>query len=124
MKHNFATAIVALHPNAEFFCTDEYSSIEWDSSNSESKPTEEVLTAKIAELDEAEAKKLLRVERNELLRLCDWVVVRAQETSTAVPSEWVTYRQQLRDLPATADPKLGSDYELDYSSFTWPTKPS
>lgn len=124
MKNNFATAIVAIYPKAEFFCTDDYSSIEWGSSNSESKPTEEVLTAKIAELDALEAKKLLRVERNELLRLCDWVVVRAQETSTAVPSAWVTYRQQLRDLPATADPKLDSDYELDYGSFTWPAKPS
>jgi len=35
-----------------------------------------------------------------------------------------TYRQQLRDLPASSDPKLGSDGKLDMSSVTFPTKPS
>ena len=38
--------------------------------------------------------------------------------------DWINYRQALRDLPASATPKLDSDYELDFSSFTWPTEPS
>jgi hypothetical protein len=35
-----------------------------------------------------------------------------------------TYRQALRDLPASADPKLDSNGNLDMSSVTFPTKPS
>ena len=37
---------------------------------------------------------------------------------------WKTYRQALRDLPASASPKLDSNYELDLTSVTWPTEPS
>ena len=37
---------------------------------------------------------------------------------------WKTYRQALRDLPASASPKLDSEYELDLTSVTWPTEPS
>ena len=37
--------------------------------------------------------------------------------------EWKTYRQKLRDLTKTADPKLDGPF-LDMSSVTWPTKPS
>jgi len=33
-----------------------------------------------------------------------------------------TYRQALRDLPSSADPKLDSDNYL--TNVTWPTKPS
>ena len=36
---------------------------------------------------------------------------------------WKNYRKALRDLPASADPKL-KDGMLDESSVTWPTKPS
>ena len=37
---------------------------------------------------------------------------------------WKTYRQALRDLPASATPKLDSNYELDLTSVTQPTEPS
>ena len=37
---------------------------------------------------------------------------------------WKTYRQALRDLPASASPKLDSNYDLDLTSVTWPTEPS
>ena len=37
---------------------------------------------------------------------------------------WKTYRQALRDLPASATPKLDSSYNLDLTSVTWPTEPS
>jgi inorganic triphosphatase YgiF len=56
----------------------------------------------------------LRAARNGKLAACDWVVVKAQEDGTAVPTAWVTYRQALRDITAT------------YSSIddvVWPTKP-
>jgi len=48
----------------------------------------------------------LRNQRNFLLSSTDWVVIKARETSTNVPSAWKDYRQALRDLPAnTTDPK-------------------
>ena len=40
----------------------------------------------------------LRKERNQLLTESDWVVVKATETNTAIPDNWKTYRQELRDL--------------------------
>ena len=44
---------------------------------------------------------MLRNLRNELLQESDWVVIKAQETNTAVPSDWITYRQKLRDITKT-----------------------
>ena len=63
--------------------------------------------------------RLLRTERNVKLAETDWMGNSDVTMSTA----WKTYRQELRDLPASADPKL-KDGLLDDSSVTWPTKPS
>ena len=45
----------------------------------------------------------------------------AKETGSNIPA--VAYRQALRDLPASASPKLDSNGDLDYSSVT-ATEPS
>ena len=52
------------------------------------------------------------------------VSAKATDTGVAVSDAWKTYRQALRDLPASASPKLDSEYELDLTSVTWPTEPS
>ena len=75
---------------------------------------------KIIELDAAEPMRLLRIERNKKIAETDWRVLPDQTPS----DDWINYRQALRDLPASASPKLDSNYELDFSSFTWPTEPS
>jgi hypothetical protein len=41
-----------------------------------------------------------RNERNNALIASDQIIVRCYESSTAVPAEWVAYRQALRDLPS------------------------
>jgi len=41
----------------------------------------------------------IRAERDELLRLTDWIVSKSYETQSPVPQEWVDYRQALRDIP-------------------------
>ena len=64
--------------------------------------------------------RLLRKERDKLLAACDW---RASSDLTLTDA-WKTYRQSLRDLPASASPKLDSDGNLDMSSVTFPTEPS
>jgi len=54
----------------------------------------------------------LRQRRNALLAECDWTVLSDSPTSTAA---WKTYRQALRDLPATTTDPTAPD---------WPTPPS
>ena len=120
MKHDISTALAVLRPKSEFFLEgDDYSDLDWLDSGT-TKPTETEINNKITELDNAEAMKLLREERNRLLNLTDW---RASSDLT-LSDAWKNYRQALRDLPASASPTLNSDYDLDKSSVTWPTKPS
>tara|TARA_B100000519_G_C13975724_1_gene312121 strand:+ start:240 stop:458 length:219 start_codon:yes stop_codon:yes gene_type:complete len=60
---------------------------------------------------------MLRNLRNELLQESDWVVIKAQETNTAVPSDWITYRQKLRDITKTYQ-------SIHDEGFVFPTKPT
>ena len=125
MKYDIPAALQALTPGAEWVLRgSEYSGLEWIVGNGHDKPTEAALTAKIAELDGAEAMRLLRIERDKRLVKDDWKVVKAKETGSTLSTAFKTYRQALRDLPSTATPTLGSDYELDMTSVTWPTEPS
>ena len=120
MKYNIADALHRLKPGAEYNLRGEdYSGLEWLDSV-ETKPTETEINNKIAELDAAEAMRLLRLERNLRLAETDW---RASSDLT-LSDAWKTYRQALRDLPASASPSLDSNYELDLTSVTWPTEPS
>lgn len=41
----------------------------------------------------------VRSQRDHLMAQTDWVVVKAQETGTEVPEEYLVYRQALRDVP-------------------------
>ena len=122
MKWRISTALGELMPTSSYGITDEdYSSINWmDSGNS--LPSLDAINAKITELDAAEPMRLLREERFRLLAECDWT--QGSDVPNSIKTAWQTYRQQLRDLPATASPKLNSEYELDDSSVTWPTEPS
>ena len=120
MKYDIPAALQALKPGAEWVLRGgDYSGLEWLDS-SQTKPTETEINSKISELDNAEPMKLLRQERDRRIALTDW---RASSDLT-LASAWSTYRQALRDLPASATPKLNSDYELDLTSVTWPTEPS
>jgi hypothetical protein len=121
MKYDIPAALHVLTPGAEWVLRgDEYSGLEWIKGNGHDKPTYEALTAKIVELDGAEAMILLRQERDVRLAKTDW---RASSDLT-ISSEWSTYRQALRDLPASATPTLNGSYNLDLTSVTWPTEPS
>ncbi len=120
MKYDIASALQELKPGAEWVLRgDDYSGLEWLDS-SQTKPTETEVTDKITALDAAEPMRLLRVERDARIALTDW---RASSDLTLADA-WKTYRQALRDLPASATPKLNSDYDLDFTSVTWPTQPS
>jgi len=120
MKNDIPAALQSLKPGAEWVLRGEdYSGLEWLDS-SQTKPTETEVTNKITELDTAEPMRLLRLERDKRIAKTDW---RASSDLT-LSDAWKTYRQALRDLPASATPKLNSDYDLDLTSVTWPTEPS
>ena len=124
MKYDITHALQSLKPAAQWALRgDAYSNLEW-LDESQTKPTEEEVTAKVTALNNAEPMRLLRVERDRLIGQSDWRIVKAKETSTNIPAGWKTYRQSLRDLPASSTPKLDSDNNLDMSSVTWPTPPS
>ena len=119
-----ASALSELKPNAEWTLRgDTYAGLEWLDKN-QTKPTEEEVNLKVAELEKGEPMKLLRVERNKLIAETDWTQANDIPFSTLKKQEWQIYRQQLRDLPANSSPKLDSNYNLDLTSVTWPTPPS
>ena len=70
-------------------------------------------------LQSREPMRLLRVERDRLLAETDWTAL----GDVTMANNMKTYRQALRDLPASSDPKLDSNGQLDMSSVTFPTKP-
>ena len=119
MIYTISEALLVWKPNSEYTLRGTtYDGLEWESSDT--KPTESEVTAKITELNNAEPMRLLRIERDRLLATTDW---RASSDLT-LANAWKTYRQNLRDLPASASPKLDTDGNLDMSSVTFPTKPS
>ena len=93
----------------------EYSGLDWR--DSREKPTEEVLSARLKELQNAEPMRLLREERDRRIAKTDWWVLPDRTAS----QEQKDYRQALRDLPSTSSPKLDDNDNL--TNVTWPTKP-
>ena len=62
----------------------------------------------------AEAMARLRVDRDALLVSNDWTQSPDSPLTDEVKASWTTYRQELRDLPATTD---------DPANPTWPEAP-
>ena len=80
--------------------------------------TKHVVNDKLVDMNEAEQKaydertaenerlavpralEILRIRRNAKLQDCDWTVAVDSPLSDSKKAEWVTYRQQLRDLPS------------------------
>ena len=126
-------AIQNLKPNASFgmrgvkpdaTVSEQYNAIIWQD-ESQTKPTEDEVNAKVTELQNEEPMNLLRQERTRILSESDWMA----NSDYTMSDEWKTYRQALRDLPKVhpvnyGDPKLDSNGNLDMSSITWPTPPS
>ena len=112
-----AEALYSLKPNAKWNMAGD--TINWLDS-SETQPTDSEIETEVVRLTNLLPMTLLRNERNSRLAKTDWRASSDLTLSTA----WKTYRQSLRDLPATASPKLDSDGNLDMSSVTFPTEPS
>ena len=119
MIYNKIDALQSLKPDKEFvWIGRDYSGLTYK--GGDTAPTESEIDAEVTRLNEAEPMRLLREERDNKLAACDW---RASSDLT-ITDAWKTYRQALRDLPASASPKLDSKGNLDLSSVTFPTEPS
>ena len=121
---NYANVLVRNYPGTSWKMenSSDYDTLEWYDETS--KPSKDDLDAKLIELENAEPARLVREIRNKLLAESDWTQNRDVVLLNDIT--WKRYRQDLRDLPASASftPKLDSNGELDMSSVTWPLKPS
>ena len=124
MNYTIIEALTLLKPEARWVCRgDTYAGLEW-LDETQTKPTEDELNAKVAELEAAEPFRLLREERNKRLAECDWVVIKNAEYGYNISKEWRAYRQALRDLPSiTYRPELNGNGTLKMDSVAWPTPP-
>ena len=103
-------SLEALRPNAKWTLTGtELSGLEWHDDIS-TRPTDDEINTKVAELEAAEPLRLLRVERNARITETDWWA----SSDLTMTSDQTTYRQALRDITKTYQ-------SLD--DVVWPTKP-
>ena len=124
MNYTITEALTLLKPEARWVCRgDTYAGLEW-LDETQTMPTEEEVNNKITELEAAEPTRQVRVIRDRLLAESDWTQNR--DVILLNDTTWQQYRQDLRDLPASASftPSLDSNGGLDMSSVTWPLKPS
>jgi hypothetical protein len=82
-------------------------------------PTEEEIQKKLTELLSAEPMRLLREERNRILTETDWT--QSRDVTLSKDTELKTYRQALRDITKTTEPKLDENGNL--INIVWPKKP-
>ena len=121
---DIGAALSALSPNCEYMLEGEnYSGITWLDKN-QTLPTEQEVLEKLEELKKERPFVLLRKERNRLISETDWTQLKDIDLDIIRERNWKNYRQALRDLPAKSNPKLDNDGDLDFSSITWPDKPS
>jgi len=104
-----------LRPGANWVIEGEsnYENLNW-TDESQSKPTQTEIDEAWADVKADIASSKSRAKRDRLLTESDWVTIRATDTGTAVPTEWQTYRQALRDI--TEQTGFPEDIE-------WPEKP-
>jgi hypothetical protein len=68
-----------------------------------------------SEQQTADAEELAIAKRDSLLAESDWIVIRAVDQGTPIPTDWQTYRQALRDITKQ------SGYP---ANIVWPVAPS
>jgi hypothetical protein len=62
----------------------------------------------------------LRVERNTLLKDCDWTMM--SDLNLENKDKWILYRQELRDMPETL-PSVETDMAGNLIDVVFPVKP-
>ena len=94
---------------------EDYDNIVWTDKDI---PSKEELEIKIKEYVAEKPMKLLREERDIRLQETDWWA--CGDRMDSMTNEQKIYRKKLRDLPATAEPKIENGL---LTNVTWPEKP-
>lgn len=123
---DIAEAIKSIRPGARFAVAEnDYNLITWHPSNDEEtqrQPTLAECEAAWQVIVAERPMKRLREERDRRLQKSDlYAIVDYPHADDAARQAWFTYRQALRDLPASQTPVLDSAGRL--SDVTWPTPP-
>tara|TARA_Y100000389_G_scaffold153056_1_gene153202 strand:- start:182 stop:550 length:369 start_codon:yes stop_codon:yes gene_type:complete len=122
MSKLLCNAIELLSPNSCLSGGLTYESVVWKE-NATNIPTKEQVESKIEELRLLIPMKKLRHERNiKLLETDKYSISDWPHASEEVKQAWITYRQELRDLPSNSTPQLDENGNL--TNVTWPTPPS
>ena len=102
----------------------DYENIIWQENVTlEQKPTKEQVREKITELELDLPFSHLRQIRNFKLKKTDvYSLPDFPHSNETTKQAWLTYRQQLRDLPANSSPQLDDDGIL--TNVVFPTPPS
>ena len=86
--------------------------------NLDNPPSNAEILEKAKEIEAKEPVRLLRLKRNRILAETDWRATVDYPGSDK--QSWLDYRKALRDLPATAEPKLENG---QLTNITWPEVP-
>lgn len=113
MRHE---AIYLTHSNVVSISDDDGA---FDSNGNLVTVNEDIVQAKIQELQATEPMRQLREQRNNLLAQTDWRMTTDYPYSDQ--AQWATYRTELRDLPSTAEPTL--DEQGNLTNVVWPIPP-
>ena len=119
MRHE---AIYLTHSNVVSISDDDGA---FDSNGNLVTVNEDIVQAKIAELEAAEPMRLLRIERDKLLTASDWRMTK--DYPYADQLDWEDYRFELRELPQriangeVPAPTLNENGMLVFDE--WPLKP-
>ena len=77
-----------------------------------------------ATLDNKDWNRVFRHKRSIRLEDSDWTQGNDSPLSTSKKTEWATYRQTLRDLPANKDEATRKAMSKDENHSDWPSEPS
>jgi len=118
-----AVSLIDTHRKSWITKDNTYEGIVWGDDESIPRPTKEQVEAKLKELMDAYDPPLifLRRERNSKLQSTDFLMVADfPYPSEDIRTAWVTYRQNLRNLPVTSPASFDENNNL---IVTWPTPP-
>ena len=107
--HNHITILNKYYPTVNYELDNKTQTFKWLSKD---HPTVEKLEELIKEENLKSQEEEVRIKRNKLLEESDYIVIKSLESGDAIPTEWKTYRQKLRDIDFT-----------DPDNVTWPEKP-
>ena len=110
-----AQAVYATHSNARHGDGTNY----YDENGNTISLDETKISEKQKEIENLEAIRIMREERDKKLAETDWWA--CGDRMDSMTNDQKIYRKKLRDLPSVAEPQLDENDQL--TNVTWPTKP-